>query len=203
MKIRKIIYVIGLIFVAGFFFSCVSISHVSKTAVTGGGKVSRVIASYGVKSAHQLANFFMSKNPDINRKYIYDFATMYIEEAYQEGINSDCAFVQMCLETGFLRFGNLVTPEMHNYCGLGSIDENHKGLSYATEREGIRAHIQHLHAYATTSDKKLKNECIDPRYKYVNPRGKAPTIKGLAGTWAADREYAVKLENFLQQLETY
>jgi len=49
------------------------------------------------------------------------------------------AFVQMCLETGFLRFGNLVTEEMNNFCGLGAIDEDNRGLWFGTEQLGVRA----------------------------------------------------------------
>jgi len=47
-------------------------------------------------------------------------ASFYVAEGDAVGINSDVAFIHMCLETGFLRFGNLVTPDMHNYCGLGA-----------------------------------------------------------------------------------
>lgn len=144
----------------------------------------------------------MENNPNADYAQVKRIAKYYITEAAVEGINSDCAFVQMCLETGFLRFGNLVTPEMHNYCGLGSIDAEHKGETFPTEQLGVRAHIQHLHAYATPSNIKLKNECIDRRYKYVNPRGKSPTISGLSGTWAADPNYSIKLENMLLRLET-
>ncbi len=166
-------------------------------------KPTRNLAGKGVKNADSLAEFFMSQNPDEDYEHIRQFASIYIKECRNEGINSDCAFVQMCLETGFLRFGNLVTPEMHNYCGLGSIDENNKGEVFETEQLGIRAHIQHLHAYATKEDKVLKNECIDRRYKYVKPRGKAETIEGLAGTWAADKSYAEKLEGLLLKLENF
>ena len=130
-------------------------------------------------------------------------AKFYVEEAAAEGINSDVAFVQMCLETNYLRFGNLVSAEMHNYCGLGAIDENHRGEIFETERLGVRAHIQHLHAYGTTSDSVLKNALIDNRYKYVNPRGKAPTVFELAGTWAADKEYGRKLDALLSALEEF
>lgn len=130
-------------------------------------------------------------------------AKFYVEEAAAEGINSDVAFVQMCLETNYLRFGNLVSAEMHNYCGLGAIDENHRGEIFETERLGVRAHIQHLHAYGTTSDFVLKNALIDSRYKYVNPRGKAPTVFELAGTWAADKEYGRKLDALLSALEEF
>mgnify|MGYP002625102385 CR=1 FL=1 len=165
--------------------------------------VSRSLTDEGVKTERQLCKFFLESRPDADKEQVERLAHYYVEEAKYEGINSDCAFVQMCLETGFLRFGNLVTPEMHNYCGLGAINAAHPGESFATEQLGVRAHIQHLHAYATTSNIKLKNKLIDPRYKYVSPRGKAPTIFGLAGTWAADKEYGAKLDKLLTKLEQY
>lgn len=167
------------------------------------GVPSRNLTDPGIKSEKALYEFFISNNPKANKSQVKRLARYYIQEANIEGINSDCAFVQMCLETGFLRFGGLVTPQMHNYCGLGSMDKNHPGESFKTEREGVRAHIQHLHAYATTSDVKLKNPCIDKRYKYVSPRGKAPTIYQLSGTWAMDPNYATKLDALLTKLSNY
>ena len=109
----------------------------------------------------------------------------------------------MCLETGWLSFGGLVKPEMHNYCGLGAISAEQPGVRFETEQLGVRAHIQHLHAYATTEDVPLKNALIDPRYKWVLPRGKAPTVRELAGTWAADPEYGRKLDGLLSRLEKF
>ena len=144
----------------------------------------------------------MMNNPEADRENVELLAGLYVEEAGMEGINSDCAFIQMCHETGFLQYGNLVTPDMHNYCGLGAINEEQRGLVFETEQLGVRAHVQHLHAYATTADVVLVNECIDPRYRYVNPRGKSPTIEGLAGTWAADRQYSEKLEQLIVRLES-
>lgn len=174
---------------------------VSCVSTRQGKIVSRNLSDSGVMTASELYSFFMANNPDADRNTVKLLAGLYIKEAGMEGINSDCAFVQMCHETGFLRYGNLVTPEMHNYCGLGAINEEQRGLAFETEQLGVRAHIQHLHAYATTEDRKLVNECIDPRYRYVNPRGKSPSIEGLAGTWAADRQYSEKLEQLLVRLE--
>jgi hypothetical protein len=61
----------------------------------------------------------------------------------------------------------------------------------------VRAHIQHLKAYAT--DEPLKQELVDPRYRWVR-YGSAPTIHGLAGTWASDRDYAEKITAVLERL---
>ena len=134
-------------------------------------------------------------------EYVKKLATYYVHEGAYEGINSDVAFVQMCLETGFLRYGGLVTADMNNFCGLGSIDSTNRGERFATPQLGVRAHIQHLHAYGTTVP--LKGKLIDNRYKYVQPRGKAPDIFGLSGTWASDKQYGDKLYGLLVKLNNF
>ena len=165
--------------------------------------VSRTIAAPGVKNADSLYQFFLSHCPNQNRLKAKKIAKIYIEECAAEGINSDIAFVQMCHETNFLRYGNLVKKEWNNFCGLGAINAKQPGLRFKTMHEGVRAHVQHLHAYGTTEDVILNNELIDPRYKYVRPRGKALDIEGLTGTWAADRGYSDKLEKLLSELESF
>lgn len=162
--------------------------------------VSPLIYSAGTHTDKELYKFFCSHSKQ-NRLRAKKIAKLYIEECAAEGINSDVAFVQMCHETNFLRFGNLVKKEWNNFCGLGAIDEKQPGLKFKTMRLGVRAHIQHLHAYATPEDIVLKNECIDPRYKYVRPRAKATTVEGLSGTWAADKMYAEKLIKYLKELK--
>jgi hypothetical protein len=112
-------------------------------------------------------------------------------------VNHDLAFAQMCLETGFLRYGNLVTPDMNNFCGLGSIGPNQRGEVFPDPRIGVRAHIQHLKAYAT--EEPLRQDLVDPRYRWVK-YGHAPTLDGLAGTWASDKEYAKKIRSILERL---
>jgi hypothetical protein len=64
---------------------------------------------------------------------------------------------------------------------------------------GVRAQIHHLKGYAT--EEPPNQELVDPRYKYVR-YGSAPTIKGLAGAWAADRSYADKIAAILQRIYT-
>ena len=56
-----------------------------------------------------------------------------------------------------------------------------KGYRFKTQREGVRAQIQHLKAYA--SSKKLNYDCIDPRFAKVK-RGCAPCVEDLGGLWA-------------------
>jgi len=133
--------------------------------------------------------------PDADEEKIKRISSTYIIESKIESINSDIAFAQMCLETGYLSFTGIVKSDMNNFCGLGAIDTVNNGVVFETEELGIRAHIQHLKAYA--SKKPLINDCVDPRYKFVMPKGKSPYLKGLTGKWATDPEYSKKLESIL------
>ena len=190
-----------IIFSGLFLFLVFSCTTLPKQNQSSQAVPSIYIDAQGTKSPQQLFNFFISQNPNASYEKVMRLAEYYVSEGISEGINSDVAFVQMCLETGFLKFGGLVTENMNNFCGLGSIDKNNPGNSFETELLGVRAHIRHLHAYGTT--RSLNNQLIDPRYKYVNPRGKAPTIQELTGTWAADKEYGAKLQSLLNQLSAF
>ena len=160
--------------------------------------VPETIISKARLDSFQLSAFLMYMNPEVDEQRAMKISSIYIEESEAESINSDIAFAQMCLETGFLTFKGLVKSEMNNFCGLGAIDIENSGITFENELLGIRAHIQHLKAYA--SKKPLKNECVDPRYKYVNPKGKAPSIKHLAGKWASDPEYSNKIQSILHRM---
>lgn len=178
------------------FFSCMSLPKDNVFC-------SRELSGKPVKNQNQLVEFFLSENPEFDKNEISILANYYIDEAKTENINSDVAFVQMCLETGFLRFGNLVTKEMNNFCGLGAIDENHRGEKFETPLLGVRAHIQHLQAYATTQDVKLNNELIDPRYNWVHKTKLAKNVFELSGAWATDLNYGKKLDGLLTKLEQF
>lgn len=157
-----------------------------------------LIMGRGLMTMEHLVSFFMANNPGADLQRVTLLASLYIEECAAEGVNSDVAFVQMCLETGFLRFGGLVTANMNNFCGLGAISAEQRGHFFPDERTGVRAHVQHLQAYGSTEP--LAGELVDPRYNYVSPRGKSPTILGLSGTWAADRQYGAKIIELLERL---
>jgi hypothetical protein len=147
-----------------------------------------------------LSRFLLALNPAAEEGFAEELAGYYTEEAEAEGVNHDIAFAQMCLETGFLRFGNLVSPDMNNFCGLGAIGPEQRGERFSEPRIGVRAHIQHLKAYAT--EEPLRGELVDPRYRWVR-YGSSPTIYGLAGTWAADRDYGEKIRDILEELYRY
>lgn len=155
-----------------------------------------VIYGPGNSSKDTLSNFLQYGNNKLGKELRDEFAQIYIEESKAEGINWDVAFVQMCLETGFLKYGGLVESGQNNFCGLGSFDSK-KGASFPTIREGVRAHIQHLKAYGT--EEELNGELIDPRFHLVK-RGSALNVMDLAGRWAEDPKYGIKLKSLLKRM---
>ncbi len=205
---RKFFINILLIFIIALSFSCKSTptnTEQPEDEVISEPKVelhlSRKLLDKGQLTANQLAEYFLSQRPDYDLIEIIHFAQIYIVEAAAENINSDVAFAQMCLETGYLRFGGLVQPDFHNYCGLGAMDAEHPGCIFEDEQTGIRAHIQHLQAYATTEDVELNNDLVDPRYSWVHKTKFIEDIDGLTGTWATDPNYAIKIDGILTRME--
>ena len=86
---------------------------------------------------------------------------------------------------------------MNNFCGLGALSTEQQGEWFPDPRTGIRAHIQHLKAYATDEFPVL--ELVDPRYFLVR-QGSSPKLSGLVGTWAVDKLYDIKINNILERL---
>ena len=158
------------------------------------------IMGKGMVPQEKLAAFLVRNNARLENEFVLALAGHYIDESAVEGVNHDTAFAQMCLETGFLRYGGDVKPDQNNFCGLGAVGNGEPGLSFPDPLTGVRAHIQHLQAYASTGQ--LNLELVDPRYRYVK-RGSSPTIHGLAGTWAADRSYNTKIAGILERLYTF
>lgn len=186
----------GVFLASLFLFSCVSVPGKKVS-------ISRNLTGAPVLSSKDLYRYFVSVKPGCDRALVRRLSEYYVKEAAVEGINSDCAFAQMCLETGYLSFGNLVVPEMHNYCGLGAMDAEHPGEWFESEQIGVRAHIQHLQAYATTQDVPLRQALVDPRYSWVHKAKYAETIFDLAGVWATDKLYGQKIDAILDKMEYF
>ncbi|MCM1172627.1 MAG: GBS Bsp-like repeat-containing protein [Clostridium sp.] len=128
---------------------------------------------------------------------IQDFCKIYIEECNAEGVKAEVAFCQAMKETGFLRFGGVVDISQLNFAGIGATDDGGTPATFTSVREGVRAQVQHLKAYA--SDEPLVNACVDPRFvlvtretaQYVEWLGiqENPYGKG----WASAKEYGYSL----------
>lgn len=161
---------------------------------------SYIIMGHGIKTKEELADFLYENNSTIEYEFAVKLAKFYITEAKKEGVNYDIAFSQMCLETGYQTFTGIVAPEQNNFCGLGAVDLNTPGEAFKSVQLGVRAHIQHLKAYASTDE--LKHDVIDRRFKYVQ-RGVAPTVFDLTGKWASDPEYGEKIKSLLLNLYRY
>ena len=137
-------------------------------------------------SQEQCVSYLLSVNPhpaiSVSPR---ELVAYYYEEGAREGIRPDVAFAQALKETGFFRYGGTVTPDQNNYCGLGTTSTEIKGAYFATSQIGVRAHIQHLLAYAST--RRPVRPVVDPRYKLVRNVYGTITLgnwQDLNGRWA-------------------
>ena len=128
---------------------------------------------------------------------IREFCEIIYEEATDENVKPEVVFGQAMKETGYLQFGGDVQIEQFNFAGLGATGNGVHGNSFANIREGIRAQVQHLKAYASKDS--LNHDCVDVRFGYVN-RGSAPYVEWLGikenpnkAGWAASSEYGIDL----------
>ncbi|MDZ8081326.1 MAG: N-acetylmuramoyl-L-alanine amidase [Nostoc sp. SerVER01] len=159
------------------------------------GQLDRVMSN-GNTSEVQLQLFLRNNNENALAKFP-DISKLYREEAGIEGVNYDIAFCQMCVETGFLRFGGDIKPEQNNFAGLGAIGGGSEAASFPSARIGVRAHVQHLKAYASLEP--LVQEVVDPRFRFVT-RGIAPLIDQLSGRWSADLDYGARITAMVKRL---
>ena len=134
---------------------------------------------------------------------IEQFAQIFYEEANAEGVKAEIAFTQCMKETGFLKYGGDVLPNQYNFAGIGATGGVH-GAKFKNVRTGIRAQIQHLKAYASTSP--LKNACVDPRFNYVT-RNAAPYVEWLGiqenpngHGWASAKNYGYDIVGMVKVL---
>ena len=137
-------------------------------------------------SQQQCVNYLLSVNPSpaisVSPETLVSY---YYEEGRREGVRPDVAFAQALKETGFFRYGGTVTADQNNYCGLGTTSTQVKGAYFPSSQLGVRAHIQHLLAYAST--RKPVEPVVDPRYQLVRSSYGQRTLgrwEDLNGRWA-------------------
>ena len=159
------------------------------------GMIDRIMG-HGNTSEVQLMLFLKTQNPGALQTF-GDIGRLYREEGTVEGVNYDVAFCQMCLETNFLRFAAPITPAQNNFARLGGINTGPEGAAFASARLGVRAHIQHLKAYASTEP--IVQEIADPRFRFVT-RGVAPLTAQLGGRWAPDLAYGDQILALVRRL---
>ncbi|MEW8956008.1 SH3 domain-containing protein [Clostridium sp.] len=135
-----------------------------------------------------------------------EFIDIAYEEAELEGVRGDILVAQAFHETGYFTYGHgkgIVKPDYNNFGGIGALNGGTTAAMFKDVREGIRAQVQHLKAYASTEP--LKNELVDPRFHLVT-RGSAKTLEELGGKWAYpgfDRNKYPSFEEAFKDGETY
>lgn len=172
-------------------------------------------ASYLRTTVDQMVRYFLANASyptyyanNSNVGTIREFCALYYEECGDEGINPAVAFCQAMKETNFLRFTGDVSISQFNFAGLGATGNGVAGLSFPDIRTGIRAHVQHLKAYANTDQ--LNNTCVDPRFRYVQ-RGSAMYVEWLGIQenpipgcgWAVSPGYGSSIIDYIGKLTTY
>lgn len=155
----------------------------------------------------QAVSFILSKaessdygidNIKLNGLSVKEHILNLCKAAEMENINPHVIIAQQVLETGVYGFVNsMVKPTDNNYCGLGALDGGNSANEFSSNFEGQLAQAQHLKGYA--SQEPLNAEEADVRFSFIN-RGVAPTIDGLAGTWASDLNYGDSIARIYNEL---
>lgn len=169
--------------------------------------VNQMVNYYNAKASYP-AYYGNANVPDIR-----NFCQIYYDEATAEGVDPALAFTQAMKETGLLKFTGQVKIEQFNFAGMGVTDASTNGDSYQNVREGIRAHVQHLKAYAVKNPA-FANPVVDKRYSSwfaANRSGTAPYIEWLGISenpsgfgWAAEKGYGYSILNdYMNQLYKY
>jgi N-acetylmuramoyl-L-alanine amidase len=137
-------------------------------------------------TVEQMRKFLRSVNPNAPQ----GIEEIYLEEGKAERVRGDIAFCQAIHETNYFRFTGLARIEWHNPAGLGVTGQIVNGVPVGCKfpdwRTGIRAHIQHLKAYAVKNPT-FSYPLVDPRFEAVKQAGyigTAPKWTDLNGKWA-------------------
>ncbi len=163
-------------------------------------------------TSDQIAGFFWANQPSGSpclTVSIEQLTGYFVWEGNVENVRGDIAFAQSIIETGWFRYGGQVQCQQNNYAGLGATDGGSQGASFSDADTGVRAQIQHLRAYAdptatTCTVPPLHTPCVDPRFDFVSPKGKAPTWNEMGnGNWATDPDYAAKVINLYNGMRAY
>jgi hypothetical protein len=123
---------------------------------------------------------------------------LYYATAGAAGLDPLLVTAQMAEETDHLTSFWSQRPR-RNFAGIGVTGQPGVGLSFPDLKTAVRAHTGRLLAYAlpagtgTAAQKQLIDEALAARPLPPQLRGAAATLKGLAGTWAHDPQYAVKV----------
>ena len=123
------------------------------------------------------------------------------------GLRPEILYAQAAKETAFGRYTGAVKPEMNNWAGIkiknptGDKTEDHE--TFATPDDGVRAHFNHMGAYAGL---KPIGEAHDRYYvvKSISWAGTVKNLEALGGRWCPDLYYGYSiLHDMLEPMMKY
>ena len=139
---------------------------------------------------------------------VMSIVNRYYRTAAAVGLDPLLVVAQLVEETEHLTSFWSQRPR-RNPAGIGVTGEPGIGLSFPDWETAVRAHTGRLLAYSlplggeSTAQLKLIDEALAFRPLPDDKRGVAAALKGLAGTWAADPQYAVKLAAVANEIRTH
>jgi len=136
-----------------------------------------------------------------------DIADFYWYYGQRFGIRADVMYAQAAHETGYGRYGGVVSPDMNNWAGIkirqgGSCSDINAHERFPNPSEGVRAHFNHMAAYVGIPP------IGTPHGRYhtvmsLSWAGTIKTVEELGGKWAPNPDYGRGIvRNLLQPLIT-
>jgi hypothetical protein len=138
---------------------------------------------------------------------VHTIVAHYYAAATEVGLDALLVVAQMVEETGHLTSFWSQRPR-RNLAGIGVTGKPGEGLSFPDLKTAVHAHTGRLLAYSLPigagnhAQNQLIKEALSFRGLPDRLRGAAPTLRGLAGTWAHDSQYAEKVARVANDIRT-
>ena len=156
--------------------------------------------------AHQAREFLLGlSHGEYTNHDVEVIVDGYYATAIAVGLDPLLVVAQMSEETGHLTSFWSQRPR-RNFAGIGVTGEDGVGNKFPSLTAGIRAHTGRLLAYVlpagtgNPAQAALIKEALEARDLPADRRGIAPTLAGLSGKWATDKDYAAKVASVANQI---
>jgi peptidoglycan hydrolase-like protein with peptidoglycan-binding domain len=154
----------------------------------------------------QVEEYLLSRpHGSYDERQVRTIARLYDETSQSVGLDPLLVVAQMVLETGNLS-SFWSQPPRRNPAGIGVTGAPGDGVSFPNWKAATTAHVGRLLAYTlakgdgNTAQRLLIKKALAVRELPDNRFGVAPTLSGLAGTWAVDPKYATKLAGVAKEI---
>ena len=118
---------------------------------------------------------------------VAELASLFVAEGEAVGVRGDVAFIQAVLETGGFRFTGT-----NNFAGIGHCDSCDRVFAFPSARDGVRAQVQMLRAYADGDVRAVDlpgGPVPGVDVERLGVRGCCVSWWGLTGVWATALHY--------------